>query len=91
MSSLKMYNFNPKVRGKALPEGFIVTKYKGEEDIPAWCVAAGNPCRVIRRITEADRETYFRHVPVDQEALVHMRQMWAENRDPNRYPTAPEE
>ncbi|MBP3324003.1 MAG: GNAT family N-acetyltransferase [Clostridia bacterium] len=37
MSSLKMYNFNPKVRGKALPEGFIVTKYKGDEDIPAWC------------------------------------------------------
>ena len=32
-----MYNFNPKVRGKALPEGFIVTKYKGDEDIPAWC------------------------------------------------------
>ena len=32
-----MYNFNPKVRGKALPEGFTVTKYKGEEDIPAWC------------------------------------------------------
>ena len=31
-----MYNFNPKVRGKALPEGVTVSKHKGEEDIPAW-------------------------------------------------------
>lgn len=27
-------------------------------DIPAGVVAAGNPCRVIRRITDADREKY---------------------------------
>ena len=55
-------------------------------DVPAWCVAAGNPCRVIREITEADRETYFHHVPVDREALEHMRRMWAESDDPVRYP-----
>ena len=66
--------------------GSVVTK-----DIPAWCVAAGNPCRVIRKITEADRESYYRHVPVDQEALEHMRRMWAESDDPVRYPAAPEE
>ena len=30
--------------------GSVVTK-----DIPEWCVAAGNPCRVIRPITDADR------------------------------------
>ena len=66
--------------------GSVVTR-----DIPAWCVAAGNPCRVIRRINEADRETYFRHVPADEEALENMRRMWAENGDPARYPIAPEE
>lgn len=35
--------------------GSVVTK-----DIPAGVVAAGNPCRVIREITEADRLTYCR-------------------------------
>ena len=66
--------------------GSVVTK-----DIPAWCVAAGNPCKVIRKITEADRETWFHNVPVDQEALKHMRQMWADSSDPIRYPAALEE
>ncbi len=66
--------------------GSVVTK-----DIPDWCVAAGNPCRVIRKITEADRETYFRSVPADPEALAHMRRMWAESGDAVRYPVAPQE
>lgn len=47
---------NPGVRiGKnsVIGSGSIVTK-----DIPADVVAAGNPCRVIRNITEADRITY---------------------------------
>jgi hypothetical protein len=65
--------------------GSVVTK-----DIPAWCVAAGNPCRVIRKITEADRESFFRHVPVDPAALDHMRQIWANSDDSIRYPSAPE-
>ena len=59
-------------------------------DIPAWSVAAGNPCRVIRKITEKDRDTYFRGVPVDAEAQAHMQRMWAENTDPVKYPVAPE-
>ena len=33
--------------------GSVVTK-----DIPSHCVAAGNPCRVIRPITEKDRENW---------------------------------
>ena len=47
---------NPGVRiGKnsVIGSGSVVTK-----DIPADVVAAGNPCRVIRNITEADRITY---------------------------------
>lgn len=47
---------NPGVRiGKnsVIGSGSVVTK-----DIPADVVAAGNPCRIIRNITEADRVTY---------------------------------
>lgn len=33
--------------------GSVVTK-----DIPADCVAVGNPCRVLRKITAADRDKY---------------------------------
>ena len=40
--------------------GSIVTK-----DIPANVVAVGNPCRVMREITERDREYYFRDLVVD--------------------------
>lgn len=35
--------------------GSVVTK-----DIPDWVVAVGNPCKVIRSITEEDRKYYFR-------------------------------
>ncbi len=34
--------------------GSVVTR-----DIPSWSVAAGNPCRVIREITEDDRRRHF--------------------------------
>ena len=65
--------------------GSVVTK-----DIPAWSFAAGNPARVIRRITEEDREYYGHHIPVDAEALEMMRKIWAENPDNPTFPTAPE-
>ena len=42
--------------------GSVVTK-----DIPDWVVAAGNPCRVIRKITEDDRRLYFRDLAFDEE------------------------
>ena len=37
------------------------------KDIPEWVVAAGNPCRVIRKITEDDRRLYFRDLEFDEE------------------------
>lgn len=40
--------------------GSIVTR-----DIPANVVAVGNPCRVMREITERDSEYYFRNLMVD--------------------------
>ncbi len=43
--------------------GSVVTK-----DIPAWSVAAGNPCRVIRKITEKDKRNLFHNEEIDEEA-----------------------
>lgn len=43
--------------------GSVVTK-----DIPEWVIAAGNPCKVIREITEADKEFYFKEKRFDAEA-----------------------
>lgn len=41
--------------GAVIGAGSVVTR-----DIPANVVAAGNPCRVLRAITEADRVFYFK-------------------------------
>lgn len=43
--------------------GSVVTK-----DIPAWSLAAGNPCKVISKITDADRRKLFHDEEVDDEA-----------------------
>ena len=43
--------------------GSVVTK-----DIPDWSLAAGNPCRVLRKITEADRRKLFHKEDIDEEA-----------------------
>lgn len=43
--------------------GSVVTK-----DIPANSIAAGNPCRVIREITEADKKYYYKDQEFDEEA-----------------------
>ena len=43
--------------------GSVVTK-----DIPDWVIAAGNPCRVIREITEEDRQYYFKDRKFDEES-----------------------
>ncbi len=40
--SLKMYNFNPQPKGLELPEGFTLTKFVGDEDIPAWLEICGD-------------------------------------------------
>ncbi|MBQ9144859.1 MAG: sugar O-acetyltransferase [Clostridia bacterium] len=43
--------------------GSVVTK-----DIPDWCIAVGNPCRVQRKITEEDRRKLFKEEEIDPEA-----------------------
>ena len=52
--------------------GSVVTK-----DIPSNSIAAGNPCRVIRKITEADRAYYYKDRKFDAES-------WAEIAGENR-------
>ena len=44
--------------------GSVVTK-----DLPDNALAAGNPCRVLRFITEEDRKYYFRDRMFDEESL----------------------
>ena len=53
--------------------GSVVTK-----DIPAGCVAAGNPCRVIREIDERDEKFYYRDRPITSEDLAEERALRGE-------------
>ena len=50
--------------------GSVVTK-----DIPANCVAAGNPCKVIRQIDESDMKYYYRQRPIEEEDLEEERRL----------------
>ena len=59
------------------------------KDVPAWTIAAGNPCRVIRKITEEDRDKYFAGRRIDAEALEDIERIEKEANDPGKYPTAP--
>lgn len=50
--------------------GSVVTK-----DIPANCVAAGNPCQVIREINEHDMQYYYKDFPITEEDLAEERHL----------------
>lgn len=51
-------------RGAVIGAGSVVTR-----DIPPMVLAAGGPCRVIRPITEEDRNCYYQDRPFTQEEL----------------------
>ena len=53
--------------------GSVATK-----DVPDWVIAAGNPCRVIRKITEEDRRFYFRNRVFDSEGWENVQKILAE-------------
>lgn len=44
--------------------GSVVTK-----DIPDNVVAVGNPCRVLREVSERDRKYFYKNEPIDREEL----------------------
>ncbi|WP_425320283.1 DapH/DapD/GlmU-related protein [Paenibacillus xylanexedens] len=48
-------------KGSVIGAGSVVTK-----NIPANVIAVGNPCRVLREITEQDRELYYKDMRFDQ-------------------------
>ena len=50
--------------------GSVVTK-----DIPDWSIAAGNPCKVLRKIPDADRKYYYKNNEFDEEAWAHITEM----------------
>lgn len=50
--------------------GSVVTK-----DIPDNMVAAGNPCRIIREITDADKKFYYKDREFDEEAWAKIQEM----------------
>lgn len=50
--------------GTVIGAGSVVTK-----DIPSGVIAAGNPCRVIRKITQEDLQYYFKDRKFDAEAF----------------------
>lgn len=50
--------------GVVIGAGSVVTK-----DIPDNVIAAGNPCRVIRPITDEDKQFYFKNRKFDDEAM----------------------
>lgn len=43
--------------------GSVVTK-----DIPDWSIAAGNPCKVLRKITDEDKKKLYKNEAIDDEA-----------------------
>ena len=55
--------------GCVIGAGSVVTR-----DIPPYSIAAGNPCRVIRTITDEDRKYYFRDRVFDDEAWAAIQQ-----------------
>lgn len=58
--------------------GSVVTK-----DIPDWSIAAGNPCKVIRKITDDDRKLYFKDKTFDDESWEDVLRIWREKEKSN--------
>lgn len=58
----------------------LLELYEIKKDIQDWVIAAGNPCRVIRKITEDNRKLYFRDREFDNEAWEDVQRIVEEKR-----------
>lgn len=58
--------------------GSVVTK-----DVPEWSVAAGNPAKVIRKITDEDKQYFFRDKKFDDEAMAHIEEILSKDELPS--------
>lgn len=59
----KNYQYNAPVtigRNCWIGAGSVVTK-----DLPSDCVCVGNPCKVLRKVDQRDREYYWGNRPID--------------------------
>lgn len=55
--------------------GSLVTK-----DIPEGVIAAGNPCKVIRKITDEDIAYYYKNQTFDDEAMEQVKEYASNNK-----------
>lgn len=56
---------NPGIKigsNSVIGSGSVISK-----DIPDWVFAAGNPCKVIRQITEQEKDFYYRNVEIENQ------------------------
>ena len=43
-----------------------------EKDIPANSIAVGNPCRVIRAITDEDKQYYYKNLKIEEKGTISL-------------------
>lgn len=60
--------------------GSVVTK-----DVPEWTVVAGNPARVIKEITNEDKQYYFKDKKFDDESMAHIEDIISQDELPNTF------